>query len=59
VVTLSGSFTRTGNAGTNTFRFTGRMAGRQLKPGSYRLVATPRANGQTGRPVGVAFRIIK
>ena len=59
VVTLSGSFTRTGNAGTNTFRFTGRMAGRQLKPGSYKLVATPRANGQTGRPVGVAFRIIK
>jgi hypothetical protein len=59
VVTLSGSFTRTGNAGTNTFRFTGRIGGKRLKPGTYKLVATPKANGQTGRPVSVTFHIIK
>jgi len=59
VVTLTGSFTRNGNAGTNTFRFTGRIGGKRLTPGSYKLVATPRANGLTGGPVSVTFHVIK
>jgi serine protease AprX len=43
-----------GRKGPNSFRLTGRA----LQPGSYRLVATPRdPAGNTGRPVGVAFRI--
>ncbi len=59
LVTLRGSFTLDSTVGTNTFRFTGRIGGKRLKPGSYKLVATPKANGLTGRPVSVAFRIIK
>jgi hypothetical protein len=58
-VTLGGNFTRTGKAATNTFRFTGRIGGKRLKPGSYKLVASPTANGDTGRAVSVRFRIIK
>ena len=59
VVTLNGSFTRTGEAATNSFRFTGRIDGKRLKPGSYKLVATPKANGRAGRAVSVTFHIIK
>jgi hypothetical protein len=58
-VTLKGGFTRTGAAGANSFRFTGRLRGRKLKPGRYRLVATPSANGVKGKPVSRAFRIIR
>jgi hypothetical protein len=59
IVTLRGSFTRSGRTGSNKFRFTGRLAGRKLKPGKYTLVATPRAGGRTGRSVSKSFRIIK
>jgi hypothetical protein len=59
IVTLGGSFTRSARAGSNKFRFTGRLGGRKLKPGKYTLVATPSANGRTGRSVSKAFRIIK
>jgi hypothetical protein len=58
-VTLRGSFTRSGKAGTNTFRFTGRIGGKRLKPSSYKLVATPKANGLIGKPVSASFRIIR
>jgi hypothetical protein len=58
VVTLPGSFTLTGRAGANSFRFTGRLAGKKLKPGNYTLVGTPTANGKTGQAVTTAFRII-
>jgi hypothetical protein len=59
LVALPGSFTRAGRPGINSFRFTGRLAGKKLPPGTYQLVATPTANGQTGRPVSASFRIIK
>jgi hypothetical protein len=59
VVTLPGSFTQAGKAGTNQFRFTGRMGGRKLKPGKYTLVATPTANGKPGKATKTAFRISK
>jgi hypothetical protein len=36
---VRGSFTHTGNAGANSIRFTGRVGGKRLKVGSYRLVA--------------------
>jgi hypothetical protein len=58
-VTLPGHFTLAGQPGANHFAFTGRIGGARLKPGSYRLVATPTANGQTGRPVSASFRIVK
>jgi hypothetical protein len=59
LVTLRGSFTRTGRAGTNRFRFTGRVAGRKLKPGRYWLIATPIVGGRIGRAASAAFRIIR
>jgi hypothetical protein len=55
---LKGGFTRFGAAGANGFRFMGRVAGKRLKPGSYRLLATPSAAGKTGRTVRAAFRIV-
>jgi hypothetical protein len=59
MVTLLGSFTRSGSAGANAFKFTGRLLGHKLKPGPYRLVATPTAGGKTGRAASAAFRIVK
>jgi hypothetical protein len=59
LLTLRGSFTRNAVAGKNKFRFTGRLNGRKLKPGSYRLAATPTAGGRPGRSASVAFRITR
>jgi len=56
-VPVPGSFTRSANAGANRLRFSGRIGGRRLTRGSYRLVATPRANGVSGTPVSRGFRI--
>jgi hypothetical protein len=36
-VKVDGSFTIAGKAGTNSFTFRGRMGGKALRPGSYRL----------------------
>jgi hypothetical protein len=59
IVTLRGSFTQNGRAGANSFRFTGRLRRKALKPGKYTLVATPSANGRKGRSARASFRIIK
>jgi DNA-binding beta-propeller fold protein YncE len=58
-VTVKGSFTRTGRAGTNTFRFTGRLNGKRLPAGRYWLVATPTANGRAGTAARASFRITR
>jgi hypothetical protein len=57
-VTLTGSFTRAGLTGINTFRFSGRLNGKRLPPGNYRLIATPTANTKTGLAATANFRII-
>lgn len=57
-IRVRGSFTRTGSAGPNRFRFMGRIGGRKLTPGDYRLVATPTANGVRGRATSTAFHIV-
>ena len=57
-VRVRGSFTRTGSAGPNRFRFMGRIGGRKLTPGDYRLVATPTANGVRGRRTSAPFHIV-
>jgi hypothetical protein len=57
LVTLRGSFARSGLAGANGFRFTGRLGGKTLKPGTYTLVATPMANGKAGHAATATFRI--
>jgi hypothetical protein len=59
VVTLKGSFSRNGIAGKNSFHFTGRLRGRKLKPGRYRLVATPTAGGNKGKRTSKGFRIVR
>ena len=58
-VAVRGSFTHAGKAGANSFRFTGRVGGRKLAPGSYRLLARARdAAGNRSRVVRRAFRIV-
>lgn len=50
---VSGSLTRAGTAGANSFSFTGKLAGRALGPGSYVLTATPAG----GKPQTAIFSI--
>jgi hypothetical protein len=52
-VKVRGRFTGNGTPGAGRFHFTGRMGGRKLAPGSYRLVASP-VGGKAKR---TAFRI--
>ena len=53
-----GSFSRQDAAGVNSFRFTGRLAGRKLAPGSYRMSVTPRAAGAAGLAVVSGFVVL-
>src|SRR5205085_12224447 len=53
-----GTFTHADRAGANKFFFTGRVRGKTLKAGSYRLDATPRSGGKNGKTVSVKFRIV-
>jgi hypothetical protein len=57
-VTLPGSFTQAGASGANSLHFSGRLNGHKLRPGAYTLVATPSANGKSGRAISTTFRII-
>ncbi|MEA2313855.1 MAG: hypothetical protein QOI03_547 [Solirubrobacteraceae bacterium] len=54
-----GSFTRAESIalGKSRFRFTGRVAGRRLKPGHYRLQAIARNSGGTGPPAFAQFSV--
>lgn len=57
-VTLKGSFSRAGTAGANRFRFMGRLGGKKLRAGRYRLVARARdAAGNASPAARRAFRI--
>lgn len=58
-VAVKGGFAQMASAGSNRFRFTGRLAGRSLEAGRYRLMATPAAAGRTGKPTSRGFRIIR
>jgi hypothetical protein len=58
-VRVSGSFTRAGAAGANSFKFTGRLRGRKLAPGSYRLTGVAaNANGKSTAAT-TTFNIVK
>jgi hypothetical protein len=52
-----GSFTHPDIAGANRFRWTGRIGGRKLKPGRYRLQAIPHNGAGAGAPVFRRFRV--
>jgi hypothetical protein len=58
-VKLKGSFSRTSTAGLNSFRFTGRLRGKKLRPARYRLVmvATDAAKNKS-KPKRAKFRIV-
>jgi hypothetical protein len=59
-VAVPGSFARDGVIGANRFRFTGRLRGRKLRPGSYRLRATARDVAENvSRPASRSFRIVR
>jgi hypothetical protein len=51
---IKGGFSVSGVTGSNAFKFSGRVGGKSLKPGSYRLTAV--ANGSLRK---VAFTIVK
>jgi hypothetical protein len=53
-VTLSGSVSRHGHTGANTFVYRHRA----LTPGSYRLLATPSIGGQIGTAAVVPFKVV-
>jgi hypothetical protein len=57
--TRVGSFRRTRNAGRSTARFNGYVRRRALRPGRYRLTATPRdLAGNRGSAKRTSFRVL-
>jgi hypothetical protein len=57
--TSVGSFTHADASGKNSFGFTGRVKGRKLRPGSYRLSSVARGpNGKTGKSAAASFKIV-
>jgi hypothetical protein len=57
---MSGSFTRAGAAGLNSFTFAGRVRNRALSPGSYRLVAIAQdPAGNRSKSAARGFTIIR
>jgi subtilisin-like proprotein convertase family protein len=59
-VSLRRGLSRRGRAGSNRFRFRGRVGGRRLRRGAYRLVATATdATGNRSSRRSVRFRIVR
>ena len=56
---IAGSYTDAGTRGTNYVRFSGRVGGRRLKVGAYRLSATPRTTTGPGITRHRLFRVIR
>lgn len=59
-VKLPGALRHSGRAGANALGFDGRLKGRRLKPGRYRLVAVARdAAGNQAPPQRARFRVVR
>jgi hypothetical protein len=56
---VHGQFTRSRPAGSDSFTFRGRLSGRALATGQYRLVATPTTGGRAGVPSAATFRVVR
>ncbi len=56
---VKGAIERTSRAGASSFYVTGRLGGRRLARGSYRLMATPAAGGLSGASLSRTFRITR
>lgn len=54
---VKGSFKRVDKVGANSFRFTGRVGGKSLPKGRYRLTARPVLGSTAGKAAVAAFRI--
>jgi DNA-binding beta-propeller fold protein YncE len=55
-----GSFSKSAKAGLNRTRFTGRIRGRKLKRGSYKVIAVARDSaGGKSRPRSASFKIVR
>jgi hypothetical protein len=54
-----GSFTHADKAGAVSVRFSGRVNGKKLKPGHYRLTLTPKLGDLSGKSVKLSFRIVR
>lgn len=54
---VRGKLTFTGKAGVNRIKFSGKIKGKFLKPGTYTLVVTATANGKTARRT-ITFTIV-
>jgi hypothetical protein len=54
-----GSFRHADKAGPNSFHFAGRIRGKKLKPGAYRLKAIPRFAGRNGVARTAGFRVVQ
>ena len=58
-VSLRGSFARAGQAGPNQLRFTGRLRGRKLAPGRYRLTASAKNANGSSPSVQATFKVVR
>jgi hypothetical protein len=56
---VKGSFTHFGKSGTNSFKFSGRIAGKKLKTGSYRMTGLPTIASSKGKTVRANFKIVR
>ena len=55
-----GSFKHADRPGSNRLRFSGRLKGRRLAPGRYRLTITPRnPAGRSGATLTASFTIVR
>lgn len=52
-----GTVNLAGKAGANAYAFRGKLGGRSLKPGRYRVEVTAQADGKTSAPTSVRFTI--
>jgi DNA-binding beta-propeller fold protein YncE len=53
-----GSFRHMDKAGSNRFHFSGRIRGKKLKPGAYRLKAIPTFAGRSGAAHTTGFQVV-
>ncbi|MDQ2911400.1 MAG: CSLREA domain-containing protein [Actinomycetota bacterium] len=59
-VPVKGTLVQAGSAGANSVGFDAKVGGKTLRPGAYRLAASPRDPGQNvGKTVVTAFRIVR
>jgi hypothetical protein len=58
-VLVKGSFKHTGKAGSNSFKFSGRVRSKRLSPGKYRLVAVASGGGKQSKPKRANFKIVR